>query len=82
MLFNLTIADLDYLNEIRDKELGAVAGGFVGSDYPGIWCNLRPLDLQLLGLSDQPDLVGGCIELQFDSSGNTVLLPVSLLPVN
>lgn len=32
MLFNVTIADLDYLSEIHDKELRAVAGGFVGCD--------------------------------------------------
>jgi hypothetical protein len=76
MLFNLTIAKSNYLSEIHDKELEAVARGFVGPDHPGIWCNLRPLDLQILGLLDQPDLVGGCIELQFDSSGNRRLLPV------
>lgn len=70
MLFNLKIANLTYLNEIHDKELEVVVGGVVGPDYPGIWCNLRPLDLQILGLSDQPDLVGGCINLQFNSLGN------------
>lgn len=70
MLFNLKIANLNYLSEIHGKELGVVVGGIVGPDYPGTWCNLRPLDLQILGLLDQPDLVGGCINLQFDSSGN------------